>query len=301
MNKKTLIFPFIFFLILISGISAQGNAPTGSVLWKISGNGLTSPSYIIGTHHIITKEILDDFKGIDEALSNTEQVVGEIDMDEIALQSSLMQNAGIMPDSITYKQLLSEQDYSTLDSNLKAVLHVGLDKLSKLSPVTINTLYTVSLYNTINGKEMEAEPMDLYFQRIAKENNKPVIGLESMEDQIQLLYYSSTIEEQVQDLLCLTSNSEYISKCVVKLDDYYKRGDLNSIIEMMDDENDPCPTTREDNDQMNKNRNDKWLLKLPSIMADKASFIAVGCIHIAGEDGLLSQLKHTGYTIEAIK
>ncbi|PXV62872.1 hypothetical protein CLV62_11788 [Dysgonomonas alginatilytica] len=297
MNAKKLILAFIVFLITISGISAEEKIPTGSILWKISGNGLTAPSYILGTHHIIKKEILDDFKGIDEALSNTDQVVGEIDMDEIASKSSFMQNAVIMPDSITYNQFLSEHDYAVLDSNLKAVLHVGLDKLSKLKPVTISFLYLFKIY----GKDMQSEPMDLYFQQIAKENNKPIIGLETIEDQMQLLYYSTPIEKQILDLLCQTSNSEYTSKVIGELDDCYSKGDLNSILKFMNDENDPCPDTQEEKAQVNKDRNDKWLLKLPSIMAERASFIAVGCMHIAGEDGLLWQLKKMGYTVEPVK
>lgn len=301
MNIKKLLFSSIFFLTIISGVFAQENNLTGSVLWEISGKGLISPSYIIGTNHIITKGILDDIKGIEEALSNTEQVVGEIDMDETVLKGNFLQNIGMMPDSITYNELLSEQDYAVLDANLKAVLHVGLEKLSKLNPVTINTLYAIALYNNINGYKLQAEPMDAYFQRIAKENNKPIIGLESLEDQIQVLYYSSSIEKQVQDLFCQTSNVEYISKMMKQLDVYYKEGNLNSLLEIMNDENDPCPSSDEEKSQMNKDRNDKWLVKLPSIMADKASFIAVGCMHIAGEDGLLFQLQQMGYTVKAVK
>jgi uncharacterized protein YbaP (TraB family) len=36
-------------------------------------------------------------------------------------------------------------------------------------------------------------------------------------------------------------------------------------------------------------------------MADKSSFIVVGCLHLAGEVGLLIALEKAGYTVEAVR
>jgi uncharacterized protein YbaP (TraB family) len=40
--------------------------------------------------------------------------------------------------------------------------------------------------------------------------------------------------------------------------------------------------------------------KLPEIMKEKSSFIAVGALHLAGEEGLLNLLKEAGYTVEPV-
>ena len=39
---------------------------------------------------------------------------------------------------------------------------------------------------------------------------------------------------------------------------------------------------------------------MPSIMADKPTFFAVGAAHLAGDDGVLSLLRKAGYTVSAV-
>ena len=56
MNKR------IFLVALIAlFISLSANA---QLFWKVSGNGLTKPSYLFGTHHLIDKEQIKNFDKI---------------------------------------------------------------------------------------------------------------------------------------------------------------------------------------------------------------------------------------------
>ena len=41
------------------------------LLWKVSGNGLTQPSYIIGTHHLAPFSIMDSIAGLQKAMNET--------------------------------------------------------------------------------------------------------------------------------------------------------------------------------------------------------------------------------------
>ena len=52
------------------------------LLWKVSGNGLNQPSYIIGTHHLAPFSIMDSIAGLKKAMNETQQVYGEIKMSE---------------------------------------------------------------------------------------------------------------------------------------------------------------------------------------------------------------------------
>ena len=38
------------------------------LLWKVSGNGLNQPSYIIGTHHLAPFSIMDSIAGLQKAM-----------------------------------------------------------------------------------------------------------------------------------------------------------------------------------------------------------------------------------------
>lgn len=299
-TKKLLIFT-LSLLFSVLGASAQTSDFTGAILWKISGNDLKNPSYIIGTNHIINNDFLQSIKGLAQAQMNTAQVIGEIDMDELVAKGQLLQKTAMMPDSTSYEKLLSKEEYDLLDSNLKNSLGVGIEQLKQLHPVTVSTLYTARLYNKINNQQTQPEPMDMYFQKKAKEQNKHVGGLESIEDQLEVLYNSQSIKKQVQDLLCQTSNEGYVIELMKKLDKSYKEGDLNSFVEMMNSKDNPCDMSQEMMNKLNKERNDKWLAKIPSLISERPSLIAVGCLHLVGEDGLLYQLAQKGYTVEAVK
>jgi uncharacterized protein YbaP (TraB family) len=50
-----------------------------------------------------------------------------------------------------------------------------------------------------------------------------------------------------------------------------------------------------------KNRNDNWMKKLPGIVGNQSTFIAVGALHLPGKDGLIKQLQQKGYTLTPIK
>ena len=58
-------------------------AVQAQLLWKISGNGLEQPSYLMGTHHLAPLSITDSIAGFKEAFTASQQVIGELVMSEV--------------------------------------------------------------------------------------------------------------------------------------------------------------------------------------------------------------------------
>lgn len=58
--------------------------------------------------------------------------------------------------------------------------------------------------------------------------------------------------------------------------------------------------TTEEADRLLKNRNIKWIEKLPALMQNKSLFIAVGAGHLVGKDGLIKGLRAQGYTVKPV-
>jgi len=278
--------------------------PTGSLLWKISGNGLEQPSYIFGTHHLLPADYLKEIPGVEEAFSETDRMVGEIDMTNMESKIMLIVSASMMPPEDSYKNYLSEIEYNNLDSTLKVVLGSGLDQLGRVKPAAISNLLALKLYTNKNP-EMDISKhiaMDMYLQTKAQKEEKPIIGLETAEDQIELLFTREPLNVQVENLACEIRNLKFQNKMFDSLNNYYKTGDLISLDRIYRyNEEDPCPKDGAYTDALNSERNQKWLLSLPDIMKEQSSFIAVGCLHLAGPEGLLFKLKLMGYTVEAVK
>ncbi|MDR2928786.1 MAG: TraB/GumN family protein [Cytophagaceae bacterium] len=297
----------LFFIVLFGIATAQKPADfTGSLLWKISGNDLKTPSYVFGTYHLLGKELMDSVYGLKEAFDAASQIIGEMDMaDKVAMNNKMMQ-AAMLPEGVTYKALLSDDEYTRLDAGLKSILVTGLDQMGMLKPGMISIAMMTTLYikqhPEFNPSELEA--IDEYLQTIARKNNKTVKGLETIEEQVDILFNSDDIKIEMQALLCAVESIEFTMEQGKMLDIDYKRGDLNQMYtSLYDNDKNPCKeyVTQAAIDVLLKNRNDKWLEKLPALMADKPSLIVVGALHLAGEEGILYQLSQKGYTVEAVR
>lgn len=295
----------IFMVLSAITVSAQDKQEyTGALLWKVSGNGLEKPSYILGTHHLAHVSFVDSIPGLKAVIDNTEQTVGELLMSDQAAMQTKIQEGAMMPAGESYKNMLSAEDYAKLDKGLKDLFSVGLDQFGQLKPGMISMLYTITLYTKFypGFNPVSHEAIDAYVQRIAKEQNKSVLGLETVEDQITALFDSEPLKDQAITLACVVGQGESMKESLDKLNDYYRKGALSKMYDLaFNDPDDTCRSSQKYLNALNKDRNDKWMLKLPQIMKDKSSLIAVGALHLAQKDGILHQLAEMGYNIEAVK
>jgi len=293
---KTRITVLAFVLLSINNLACSRTnvAKTGALLWKISGKDLDKPSYILGTFHLKPAEFLDSIPGARVALLSAEQVVGEITMNDMSHSQATK-----MPSDTTYQMLYSEEDYHFVNEQLTASLGTGLDKFGKWMPAEIKIMYVMTTYQKYLPDVNFANVIDIAVQNMATENNKPVLGLETVDDQISALF-GSPLKRQAESLLCLLKNQDAIIAQAKSLIEAYNHFDLNRIDELVMADDDPCQISREEMDRLNKNRNNNWMKILPGMMKEKSSFIAVGAAHLAGEEGLLNQLERLGYQVEPV-
>jgi uncharacterized protein YbaP (TraB family) len=292
-----------FVLILFSASLFAKEYKTGALLWKISGNGLTQPSYLLGTFHLKSGVFLDSIPGARAALESSEQVIGELNINNMIENQMQMMSKMMMPSDTTYHALYSEEDYNFVNEQLMSLLGTGLEQLGVVKPSVISTsISVVSFIKKIPDFNPE-NILDMYVQKIAVEKQKPILELETIDDQTYALFNSSSLQRQAEQLLCCLKNADQIvANEVEKLIRNYDAGDLNALyFDMMNNKENPCPSTPEEINVVLKARNDRWVQKLPALIREKSSFIAVGAGHLAGEEGLLNQLENAGYTIEAVK
>ena len=300
MKTKIVVSVLVLFSIINAAFCRTNAGKTGAILWKISGKDLDKPSYLLGTFHLKPAEFLDSIPGAGAALLSAEQIVGELIMNDMnSLQAQVLQ-AMKMPSDTTYQMLYSEADYQFVNEQLRASLGAGLNKLGELMPAGIQMVYIMMMYQRYFPNANPANVIDIAVQNIAKENNKPVLGLETVDDQISALL-GSPLKRQAEILLCSLRNHEYGITQIESGIEYYNRFDLDKLYEMMMSDADPCQSSRQETDRLLKDRNDNWMKILPGMIKEKSSFIAVGAMHLAGEEGLLNQLEKLGYTVEPVE
>ena len=297
--KKFLLIPVMVFFVCAAH-AQNGAEKTGALLWKISGKGLAHPSYIFGTHHLFPLSFLDSVAGVKQAFASSGQMVGEVVINDMAATAGEFQKASMMPPDTTWQMLLSEDDYRFVEEKLTAFLGVGLQGLEGLKPTIVNMSFTMTFYQKVIPQMNPKEPIDLWFQQQATQRQIPVLGLETIQDQIDALFEFASLKQQAADLLCALKNVGHLETGAKKLNRLYRTADLTGFSEMLREDG-PCPMSAEQEAAIIDIRNQRWLEKLPAIMADKSSFIAVGCLHLIGEAGLLTGLEKAGYTVEAVR
>ena len=274
------------------------------LLWKVSGNGLTQPSYIIGTHHLAPLSIKDNIVGLQKALDETQQVYGELKMSEIQSPAILqkMQKMMMIESDTTLASLLSPADYETANKFSKENLMMDLSMAPKLKPSFLLNNVVVVAYVKHIGNFNPQEQLDTYFQTQAAQKGKKVEGLETPDFQFNLLYNGYPLKRQAQLLMCTLNNIDEEVGNLKKLTDAYMKQDLNGMLTISEErKNNQCNPLPGEEDAMIYNRNKVWSQNLPAIMKATPTFVAVGALHLPGDKGLLNLLKKAGYTVEAVK
>lgn len=285
--KKKLLF------CLLLALPALGNA---QLLWEISGNHLKQKSYLFGSHHLVPISFLDSIKGIYPAFNSCENVVGEIILDDPSVIKKLQQ-AAVITTGKTTKDWLTDAQYEVADSILKSTIEMGLQELRFFKPAMIENIYVLALYDRYFQCDEDFQ-IDSYFQKIGKKEGKRLFSLETVEEQIQLLLESKSLEEQAQSLYeTLTSSADLLTQ-IEALNEKYLAQDLDGLLEL---NNNDTTQTEEERFALIDKRNIRWAEILPKQLALGNNFIIVGAMHLPGENGLIHLLQKQGYKVKPVK
>lgn len=294
----------LFFLVLLAvGGQAQ-------LLWKISGNGLAQPSYVVGTYHLAPATFADSISGLDDALAATEQVYGELDMSNLESPEMVgkLQTAMLLPEGTAFDSLFTAEQMERLNAFLRQLMGVDLthpmvgQQLKAFNPAALSTQFMVLMYHKKDPTIDMQNLLDGAFQKMAKAKNKPVGGLETVEQQVQVLYGGKSLKRQAEELMCLVDNQAHHEKQMEQIMKAYFAQDLKGIDEAMQMKlNTACDATPEEEETLIYRRNADWASRMSGIMQQHATFFAVGAGHLPGEKGLIALLREAGFTLEAVK
>lgn len=286
---RTRYYLFFIFLSLCSSMNAQ-------LCWQITGKELVKPSYLFGTHHLIDKKEIKGFGYYEDLANKCDAVVGEIDMTD-SLETSMKLMKASRMENRTLKDLYPQNIYSIIDKEFKSVIGVGLERFQNLKPITLLSMYTMSRYKKEIGNDSDATPIDLLFQRIAIAEKKQIIGLETADEQIDVLFNSISLESQAKMLLDAVKEKDDDTKMMHQLQKAYLKGNMAMAAQFSEEDKGMTPQERF---ALLDNRNRKWFEKLPSLMQEQSCFIAVGFMHLVGKNGLVDMLKKSGYTLKPV-
>ena len=287
--------PFLAFSYATAQKDVQIKPLEKSLLWEISGNGLTKPSYLYGTIHMLCKDdaVLSD--SLAAIIEKTDKVYLEVDMDNMIEMLGALTRMKMKGDT-TLADLLSKEDYEKVKSYMEnANTLLPFSVLESYKPMLVASLL---LESGIGCDEPVA--MEQLILSKAKQSGKKVDGLESMAYQLSI-FDSIPYKVQAAELLKYVetgAGSSAADKEFEEMMEAYKAQDLEKLGSLISKSE---SSINEYADLLLNNRNRNWVNKLKTIMPDKPVTIAVGAGHLPGEKGVISLLRKEGYTVRPVK
>ena len=299
---KQRILTLLLLLTVVFGVHAQ-------LLWKVSGHGLAKPSYIMGTYHLARTSFIDSIPGVKQALASTEQVYGELDMLSLASDPSagLIVQQMMLPQGESLDHLLTADQMARLNAFLKETLGADFSNpavapLKQMKPAALSTQLQVMLCLRLDPTFNPNDQFDTYFQKEAQKQQKKVGGLETMQEQTDMLFNRQSLQRQAELLMCLVDHADYQTDLLSRTIQAYYAQNLAAIQQLTEEkEQNSCDSTPEEDDALVYTRNAHWAEALPAIMQGTSTFVAVGAAHLPGTRGLLQLLKQKGYEVTAVK
>lgn len=276
-----------FLILLIATFRAIGlNA---QLLWKVSKGNDEKPSYLFGTIHIVPEKQFVVWPAVDSAFHASRKLVMEMDLDMSASEMLQAAKQMALPEGKTLEAYIPKEKFEQIRVYCIDSLSWKKRKFNRycrMKPFFFSSLVLNAQLGKVKGYEQ-------YFSAQAKKNKIPVLGLETLQQQMEALDAISIEEQAVAlDESIVSGRTEYDKMLKV-----YLNRDLETLGKQM-----------AENDEMMDGfsatlltkRNKNWMPLLQKWMSEEPIFVAVGAGHLPGEDGLINLLISEGYRVEPL-
>ncbi len=277
-----------------AGIAAQAKPPAAvkyakGLLWKIEAPGARS-SYLFGTIHSEDKRVTVLPQPVIKALDAS----GRFTMEAIIDGEGLVHMAEAMyfSDGRTLEQVAGKELYA---ESVKALAARGIPPLDVEKQKPWAVMMALSMPPPKTG-----EYLDLILQDRATRQNKPVSGLETIQEQLTV-FDELPLPDQVALLKEAVQEQDTFEKDLEEMIEAYLARDISALAEA-------GAKHKPDNDRLHRSvmdrlltrRNARMAVRLGPILKDGGAFIAVGAAHLPGESGLLNLLEKAGYRVTPV-
>ena len=266
-------------------------------LYKVCDND--SCLHVMGTIHLGDSKITKLSKKALDVYKNSDTLVVELDATEASIDTSKYTNT----DSKTLEEVASAELIEKVKSLEKKNPFFAYDSIKDFSPAYISTYITSILY--MEGGYIQPG-VDVYLLKQAHKDNKPIIELETIEEQEKLLYgWNFSLDFTLKQLETSIDNYDTEKSILKSLFSSYINEDVDSLKQAFsNDLNANDNNTEEYKNYMKamyNDRNDMMTNRVKEFLANNQNvLVAVGSAHVVMDDGIIDQLSKD-YKIERIK
>ncbi|MDH7462214.1 TraB/GumN family protein [Chitinophagaceae bacterium 26-R-25] len=283
MNRRFLA-SFVFLCGTLSSFSQSKNANT--LLWRISGNGLSQSSYLFGTMHLTDKRLFNFDDSLYHALEVTDGTAIEVNPDEM-MAYSFNQELENMQKGKYLKDILSEKDYEKYSAALAKKLNKPANEITEKDLLLEKNSWTTEYL----AKGEMPTFVDAYLFYTAKKQAKWVGGIEDITDQAGLL---ENIDKADIEFMLNKSAKNIADNMMEQMIAQYVNQDIDELCRF---------TSGEDSakhEAIITRRNIKMAYRIDSMAHTRAMLFAIGAAHLANDEGVINLLRKRGFTVTPV-
>lgn len=278
------------FTTIISSLFLVASVNAASV-WKVSDG--ESSLYLGGTLHLLSASDYPLPEAFDKAFAASETLVFETDI--AAMESPQFAQQMMMSmmyrDGTTLSDVLSPATLTQLKAQL-AQYGLPFEQMKALKPSLIGITLSAVEFQRLG---LNVEGVDKYFFTKGTQESKAIDWLETPMEQVNFI--ASMGEGKEDEMIKYTLRDlEKLPVALEQMKADWLAGDMQSMYDhSMKDFKQDYP---EIYNNLLVTRNNNWMPKILDYMkTPEAEFVLVGALHMAGEAGLIAQLKKAGYTV----
>ncbi|MFZ1281506.1 MAG: TraB/GumN family protein [Ignavibacteriaceae bacterium] len=290
-KSKAIILLWILIILLDQNTNqAQSSIPDHTLLWRISGNGLKTNSYLFGTIHIKDKRVFNLNDSIVYAIQSCDVFAGELNMDSI--NTDLLKSLSTTNyKRVTLKEILDDKEIILLEKKSEKLLGKSLKDFNNLDA----RLVLFEFENDNYPKDMPYA-LDVFLYKIAKANNNTIGALEKLEDQMKLFTDIDT-ETMTKLFKSLINDTTNIDSMYEHLVDSYLSSNLDKMDKIFGQWSKEYQTF---SDKLLKDRNYLMSDNIELMVKQHPTFFAVGSGHLIGLEGLIQLLRNKGFNVDPV-
>lgn len=280
------------FLVLAPVRAEESSSP---LLWKIEQGASTL--YLFGTFHLLTEEVRWLDNRITGALDSAGELVLEMseEQTDTGLVVSIIRNKGMYPGADGLRKILSAETWQDLLGQAAAV-GIPQQMIGQFHPWYAAIVLTVA-HAQAEGFLPEYGVEAILTAR-AKAAGKPVLGLETAQEQVSAL---ADHPDRIQLMLLENTLQELtdLPRIFGDMTRAWVTGDEDALVELIIGSAREIPELYE---ALIVRRNRNWIPLLEARLNQPGvSFVAVGIGHLVGDDSVVTMLRDRGHSVQPVK
>jgi uncharacterized protein len=278
--------------------------PNGhGLLWKIEKPG-TRPSWLFGTMHLTDPRVLKLPAPAEAAYQAADTVIIETDeiLDPKGPLKVMAESPELMmfTDGTTLEKIIPADKLAAVKASLSE-RGIPLVSVNRMQPWMLTSMLAMPACEIARKKQGVAF-LDVKLAEDARRSGKEIGGLETIRDQLGAM---ASLPAQFHidgmiEMLALGPKMKDIFETMTVL---YIQGDVGTILPLIrsvsPDGTASGQSYAEFEEKMVNARNRTMAERAKPIIAKGNAFIAVGALHLPGEEGLVSLLRKQNYTVTA--